>query len=104
MNTNKSIIETPVTISGFIIGILVTVITLDLTTPFFILSIPTAARVPITVAVIAEVTARMSVFVKAFIVALSLKSSTYHFVENPCITLVLFVPLNESTMSIIIGR
>ena len=47
-NTNKSIMETPVTISGFIIGILVTVKTALLTHFFFIVWIPTAAIVPST--------------------------------------------------------
>ena len=49
MKTNKSIIETPVTISGFIIGISVILMTAERRQPFFILSIPSAARVPITV-------------------------------------------------------
>ena len=69
--TNRSIIEIPVTISGFIIGILVTPITVFLTNLFLKTLIPTAAAVPITVAISDDETASIRVFLRALIVALS---------------------------------
>ena len=62
INTKSSMSDTPVTISGFIIGILVTVITELLKAPRLILNIATAAAVPRSVAITAEVSARTSVF------------------------------------------
>ena len=101
-NTKRSIIETPVTISGFIIGTFVTVITALLSHRFFIAFIPTAA-VPIIIEIRAEVTAKTSVLRRA-VRAVALRNiSTYHFSENPDITLVLFEALNENTTITSIG-
>ena len=50
---------------------------------------------PITVAITAEVTARISVFFSAVIVVLEENSSLYHFRENPVNTEVLFASLKE---------
>ncbi len=102
-NTKRSIIETPVTISGFIIGTFVTVITALLSHRFFIAFIPTAAAVPIIIEIRAEVTAKTSVFLRA-VRAVALRNiSTYHFSEKPDITLVLFEALNENTTITSIG-
>ena len=49
-NTNSSIREIPVTMSGFIMGMFVTVITALRSRLDHILWMPTAARVPMTVA------------------------------------------------------
>ena len=51
----------PVTISGFIIGILVTAMTDERMKPFLYLLMPTAAAVPSTVAMTDDVTARIMV-------------------------------------------
>ena len=56
--TKSSIIETPVTISGFIIGTFVTDMTAVFIWRFLILLMPKAANVPITVAIRDEATAR----------------------------------------------
>ena len=60
-------IDIPVTISGFIIGTFVTVISVFLYILFLPLKIPTAAAVPNNVAKIDETTARIKVFFKALI-------------------------------------
>ena len=101
--TNRSIIETPVTISGFIIGILVTVKTAFLIHFFRFALIPTAASVPIISAKIEDVIAKTSVFDNACNVIRSLKSSQYHFKEKPESTLVLLVPLKDITTMTAIG-
>lgn len=102
-NTKRSIIETPVTISGFIMGILVT----ELTSPRIrrerIRSSPTAAQVPITVAVTAELTARISVLRSASKTSLLRKSSRYQYRENPAKTPVLAVLLKENSIRTIMG-
>ena len=75
--TNSSIIEIPVTISGFIIGMLVTVMIALFAARLFNLKIPTAATVPITVAISEDDTASRSVFFSAASVAPSRNSSRY---------------------------
>ena len=75
--TNSSIIDTPVTISGFIIGMLVTVMIVLLAARFFSLKIPTAATVPMIVAISEDETASTRVFLSAASVAPSRNSSRY---------------------------
>ena len=75
--TNRSIIETPVTISGFIIGTFVIELTMPRIRRERIRSSPTAAHVPMTVAVSDEVTASISVFLKALNTSPLLNSSPY---------------------------
>ena len=77
INTNSSISDIPVTISGFIIGMLVTDIT-----EFFIalclnLTIPVAAAVPMTEAIAAERVASIRVFLSAVRAAVLENSSRY---------------------------
>ena len=66
---------------------------------FFIREIPYAARVPIIVAIIEERIASTRVLRSAKRVAPSLKSSLYHFNENPEREFVLFEELNENSIS-----
>ena len=75
--TKRSIMETPVTISGFIIGMFVTEDIAVFKNLLFILSMPSAANVPITVARSEEETARISEFLSAFSACASRKSSLY---------------------------
>ena len=63
--TNISISEMPVMISGFIIGMSVTVMTAAFRYFLRIFEIPYAAAVPITVDMTAEVTARITEFLSA---------------------------------------
>ena len=95
--------EIPTTISGLIIGILVTAIVEPFMYLFCILLIPYAAIVPITVAAKDEIIARISVFLRALSVAESLKSSPYHLREKPVNSLVLFDALKEYRISTAIG-
>jgi hypothetical protein len=67
----------PVTISGFIIGIFVTD-NKDLLEKFLLnFDIPTAAAVPITVEIVAELIAKIKVFFSALKVSGLLNSSLY---------------------------
>ena len=75
--TKSNIIDIPVTISGFIIGMFVTVITAFFVHFFLYAEIPTAAAEPSTVAIRAEETARTRVFIRAFRTVLFEKSSVY---------------------------
>ena len=77
INTKSSASETPVTISGFDIGIFVTDIT-RLRVRFFILLMPSAAVVPSKVATTLEATARIRVFSKSPIRLEFVNSSLYH--------------------------
>ena len=81
--TNRSMRDTPVTISGFIMGIFVTVISELLKSPRRIRNIATAAAVPRTVAITAESAARISVFFTAVTVSPEEKISPYHLSEKP---------------------
>ena len=94
-NTNKSISDTPVTISGFIIGIFVTVIAVLLSSFERILYMPTAASVPSSVEHTAEQSDNISVFFKAVTVALLWNTDSYQRNENPEKTEVLLPALNE---------
>ena len=78
MNTNKSISDTPVTISGFIIGMFVTLSMSPFAHFERILYMPTAASVPSRVAITADASARTSVFLSAVMVPLLANSSRYH--------------------------
>ena len=81
--TNSSIIDTPVTISGFIIGTLVKD-RIAAFTPFLrIRSIPRAPSVPITVAKAEEQRARIREFFRALNASVSRNSSLYHLKEKP---------------------
>ena len=95
--TNRSIIDTPVTISGFIIGMLVVVIMAVRTNLRFIWKIPTVLKVPKTVAITEDKTAKIRVFLRASMVELSFKSSPYHLSEKPPKTDVLLEALKEKT-------
>ena len=103
MNTNISISEIPVIISGFVIGISVTVFIaaryhLDLS-----LLMPTAAKVPITVEITVADAARTSVFFTDSKVFLSRSNSSYHFQEKPEKTDRLLLSLKEKIRSTTIG-
>ena len=103
-NTNSSIRETPVTISGLTIGKFVTFITRRFR-HFFILLMPMAAAVPSTVANIAATRAIIRVFFRA---SSSIRSSniwTYHLKVKPDQTVLLFVAesLKEKTIRTTIG-
>ena len=95
--------EIPVTISGFIIGILVTELIKPLTYLLRILRRPSAAIVPITVERQADATARINVFFRAVKVAALLKSSRYQYSEKPVKTPVLLVLLKEKSIKTRIG-
>jgi hypothetical protein len=103
MKTKSNIIDTPVTISGFIIGMLVTFITEFLMIPFFHLSMPTAAAVPIIVANKAEPTAKAKVLVRACITDWLCINSPYHLKEKPVKRPVLFEALNEKKIITAMG-
>ena len=103
MNTKRRARETPVTISGLVIGIFVTE-RIALCILLLILWIPTAAMVPTTVATIDAITAIITVFSNRLRRVLLLKSSVYHFVVNPVKCTVFEVELKEKNISNNIGR
>ena len=72
---NSSIIDTPVTISAFSIGMLVTP-SIKVRNLRFILWIPMEAKVPITVAISAERSAMIRVLYKVLMIASSWKRDT----------------------------
>ena len=76
-NTNISIREMPVMISGLIMGILVTLSIIERRALLRSLSMPTAAAVPITVEISDADIARISVLRTAFSVSESRNSSLY---------------------------
>ena len=90
MNTNSSISDTPVTMSGFIMGMLVTVITVWDSSRERMRWMPTAAMVPMTVATLAESTAKIRVLRRAVMVSELEKTSPYQYSEKPEKTEVLF--------------
>ena len=94
-NTNISIREMPVMISGLIMGILVTVSRAAWRYLLRRRKMPTAAAVPMTVAIRAEDTASTRVLRSASRMLELWKSSAYHWSEKPLITAVLLVPLKE---------
>ena len=101
--TKRSIIDTPVTISGFIIGMLVTDLTAPLNTLLRVWWRPRAAKVPISVAMVEERTARISEFLSAVNASSSAKSSSYQTNENPLNSLRLPASLKEKIISTAIG-
>ena len=68
--TKRSIMETPVTISGFIMGMFVTLVTVPLRNLLLMCRSPRAANVPITVAIREESTAKIKEFLSAVIASL----------------------------------
>ena len=97
-NMNRSINEIPVTMSGFIIGILVAVIIADLVHLRLYSKMPTAATEPKIVAIKEESKAKTRVFLRAVIVASLSKSSKYHLNEKPAKREVLLDELKEKTI------
>ena len=99
---NKSINEIPVTISALSIGILVTPIK-KVRELFFIPEIPSAAKVPITVAISDDRRAITIVFVRAFMIPSFLKREEYHLRVNPPQRARDFEELNDNTIKVAIG-
>ena len=77
--------------------------TIDFMWRLFSECMPTAAAVPIAVASIDELTARIRVFIKELIVSSFANNSRYHLSEKPVKTAMLFDSLNEKNMRTIIG-
>ena len=100
---NRSIKETPVTISGFIIGKFVKTIKVFLGTFFRFFKL-TPAIVPIIVAKTADTAAIITVLAKDFKISPLLNNFTYHLKVNPDHTTRLFESLNEKITSIKIGK
>ena len=98
-NTNISIREMPVIMSGLIMGMLVTVSSVAWRARFLSLSIPTAAAVPRMV----EITARIRVFRTLRSVSVSLNSSLYQLREKPENTDRLLLALKENTSRMAMG-
>ena len=101
-NTNSSMSETPVTISGLTIGMFVMFITIALGTLRMEL-IPIAARVPSSVAAMLAITAIMMVFISEEMMTSLRNSFAYQSSVNPLNTERLLVSLNENTISTKIG-
>ena len=102
-NTNISISEIPVMISGFIMGMFVTVSIVARRYLLRIRLMPTAAAVPMTVETTDALSARISVFRTAPSVSASFISSRYQLREKPEKTERLLASLNEKNSSIAIG-
>ena len=102
-NTNISIREIPVIISGFVIGIFVTVSIAVLYHRLRSLLMPTDAIVPRNTDIAVAENASTSEFLSASSVFASLNSSLYHFSEKPVKTERLLPSLNENIRSMIIG-
>ena len=81
--TNSSIMETPVTISGFIMGILVTVCTAPRSQRLRMVCSPSAPKVPMTVAISAALTASTTELRREVSASSSANSSRYHFSDTP---------------------
>ena len=102
-NTNMSMREMPVMISGLIMGILVRLSRAVRKYLLRSLFMPTAAAVPMTVEISAAATARISVLRTALRVSVSRKSSRYHLREKPEKTERLLASLKEKTSKIAMG-
>jgi len=101
--TNISMSEMPVMMSGFVMGMSVTVF---MTVRYHLersLFIPTAPRVPITVETAVAEAARSSVFFTDSRVLRSANSSSYHLRENPENTERLLPSLKEKISSTTMG-
>ena len=94
--------DTPMTMSGLMIGMLETVWITVRFLPRKLL-IPIAADVPRIVAKKEAKTAIIRVFHSEFIMCLSLKSDSYHFSVKPFHTVDMLL-LNEKMMNTMIGR
>ncbi len=103
MNTNISISEMPVMISGLVMGMLVTVLMAARAYLLRSLSMPTAAAVPMAVAITEEEQARIRVFFRDSRVSPSRNSSRYHFSEKPENTDRLLVSLKENRSRMAMG-
>ena len=101
--TNISINEIPVIISGFVIGMFVTVSIAVLYHLLRSLLMPTDAAVPRTEEIAVAEKASTSEFLSASSVLRSLSSSLYHLSENPLKTERLLPSLKENTSKIAIG-
>ena len=101
-NMNSRSIDTPVTISAFIMGMYVILSTMFCVV-FLHSLMPIAARVPMTVDIIDDRNAIDRVFVSASATFLSWNSCPYHYSENPVHLLIVFPSLNEYIMSMMIG-
>ena len=101
--TNMSIREIPVMMSGFTMGIFVTVFMAAFIYLLRSLLMPTAAAVPITVEMRAAHTASTRGFFKAPRVLVSWKSSLYQYREKPENTDRLLPLLKENTSRMMIG-
>ena len=102
-NTNISISEIPVMISGLIMGMLVTVSMAARIYRLRSLWMPTAAAVPMMVEMAEAKQANTSVFFTEASVAPSRKSSSYHFSEKPEKTERLLVSLKEKISRMAMG-
>ena len=102
VNANKSARATPVTISGFVIGMFVSVMTALRIWPF-IEWMPTAAIVPTTVAMTLESTAMISELRRSVSSVESLKRFAYCRKVKPLKVAMSRPSLNEATASTIIG-
>ena len=103
MKTNISIREMPVIMSGFVMGMSVTVFSTARTPRERSLLMPTAAAVPITVEITVALAASTRVFRRASRVFRSLSNSRYHFREKPENTERLLASLKENTSSTAMG-
>lgn len=98
----SSIMDTPVTMSAFSIGMLVTP-SIKVRNLRFMLWIPMDASVPITVAISAESRAMIRVLYKVLMIASSWKRDTYHFPVNPPHLARVLELLKDRTISVMIG-
>ena len=99
---NASIREIPVTISEFSIGMLLIPMTMVRGIRFMLL-MPMAAIVPMTVAIRADANAMSSVLFKAFMMAESWNICVYQRVVKPPQTVLDFVLLKDKTIMVTIG-
>ena len=102
--TNISIREIPVMISGFVMGISVTVFITALDHFARSLLMPTAAAVPMIVEITVAEAARTKVLRTASRVLRSFSSSRYHFREKPVNFTGSLDSLKEKTITTAIGR
>ena len=94
--------EIPVTMSEFSMGMLLTPMTMERGS-FFMLFMPMAAAVPMTVAASAESRAIRSVLCRAFMMAVSCSMSAYQCSVKPPHSVRDFVSLKESTIMVTMG-
>ena len=102
-NTNISIREMPVMISGFVMGMSVATFSVARSHLERSFMMPTEAAVPMTVEIAIADTARSRVLRTLCRVASSRSSSRYHFKEKPENTLRLLASLKENTKRMAMG-